>query len=338
MNQLRRDVVTGRWIIINVDEDQTHFDFLTEQREKKGGTCPFCPGNERMTSHEITAYGRKAYVPNSADWTLRVVPNKFPALKIEGEIGKIGVGLYDMSNGIGAHEVIVESPDHNKELSDLDIERVEDVIWSYSDRSLDLRKDPRFKYILIFKNYGEPAGASLEHPHSQVIALPIVPSRVTDELEGAKKYFDYKERCIFCDIIHQDMQDKELIVTDNEHFLSFCPFVPRFPYETWIIPKQHSPDFGYITKTEVESLAKILKETLQRIKNLLQDPSYNFIIHTEPLNGEGSMYKESYHWHIEIIPRLTKTAGFEWGSGFYINPISPEYAAKTLRDVKLLKE
>lgn len=335
MNQLRRDVVTGRWIIVDVSDAQSHANFIVEPNIKKGGTCPFCWGNEKMTPPEITAYGRKAYAPNTPDWTLRVVPNKFPALKIEGEIGRVGMGLYDMSNGIGAHEVIVESPDHNKELSDLELSKVEDVIWAYSDRSLDLRKDIRFKYILIFKNYGVLAGASLEHAHSQVIALPIVPSRVTGELEGAHRYFEYKERCVFCDIIHQEYTDKELTVCENEHFISFSPFVPRFPYELWIMPKQHSPDFGYITKTEVGSLAKILKETLLKIKVLLKDPCYNFIVHTGPLNGESAMYKESYHWHIEIIPRLTKVAGFEWGSGFYINPISPEYASRTLREVKI---
>jgi UDPglucose--hexose-1-phosphate uridylyltransferase len=333
MAELRRDPVTGRWIIVEVDKLKLPGDFEIEQHIHSGKICPFCPGNEQMTPPEIDAHREGQVIKNGPGWRTRIVPNKFPALEIEGNLDRLGIGIYDMMNGIGAHEVIIENPDHNKNMADLLDHEVERIIWAYRNRSVDLRGDKRFKYILIFKNYGEPAGASLEHPHSQLIALPIVPKRVLEELEGSHRYFEYKERCVFCDVIAQEIEDDERLIIENKTFMAFAPFVPRFPFETWIIPKNHTSDFTHIQKEEVIDLARILREILLRIKILLHDPSYNFLVHTAPINGGGE--REDYHWHIEIMPRLTKVAGFEWGSGFYINPTSPEAAAKCLREVKL---
>ena len=208
----------------------------------------------------------------------------------------------------------------------------EDVLWAYRDRILDLKKDKRFRYILIFKNQGAEAGATLEHTHSQLIALPIVPSNVIEELKGAMEYYKYKERCIYCDIVRQELEDRGRIVSENDHFLVICPFAPRFPFETWILPKKHSPFFEHASKQEYLDLSRSLRETLIRLNRALNDPPFNYIIHSNPLEEPDNGH---YHWHVEIMPKLTLVAGFEWGSGFYINPVTPEDAALSLREVGL---
>ncbi len=237
-----------------------------------------------------------------------------------------------MSNGIGAHEVVIDTPYHTKDLSDLENQEIENIISMCSQRTLDLFKDKRFKYIMIFKNYGPAAGASLEHPHTQIIALPMIPKNVKEELIGAHKYFEYRDRCIYCDIMRQEAQEKERVIVENKHFMAFCPFVSRFPFETWIVPKKHNSFFCLISPEEVPSLATIIKDIISKIKLTFADPAYNFIIHSSPLNGDSNI--DSYHWHIEIMPKLTRVAGFEWGTGFYLVPTPPEMAAKFLREAK----
>ena len=330
MSQLRRDPITGRWIIVNFEKAVKPEDFSFEKIKKNPDTknCPFCPGNEKMTPPEVVAH-REGGKPNTPDWTIRVVPNKYPALSLDGKLNKSGFGVFDKVNGIGAHEVIIDIPEHDLDIADIHDNQAEELIWSYYARSTDLKKDPRFKYILIFRNYGRSAGASLEHPHSQLIALPIVPKRVNEELHSALKYHDYKDRCVFCDIVTQEMSDKERIVEENDYFIAFCPFVSRFPYEMWIMPKKHESHFTTIKKEEVRPLGIILRNTMKKLKKLLNDPPYNYIIHTSPINGSE---KDYYHWHIEIMPKLVNVAGFEWGSGFYVNPVPPEIAAKNLSE------
>jgi len=331
MNELRRDPITGRWIIVFLDKIPAVSDFKVEPHAKKKEGCPFCWGSESFTPPEIIAH-RKYGAPNTPNWTVRVVPNKFPALRIEGELNKEGIGIFDMMNGIGAHEVIVDSPDHFRDMADLKCPEIEEVVWAYLARSMDLRGDKRFKYILIFKNYGKSAGASLEHPHSQLIALPVVPKRVIEELHGAERYYDYRQRCVFCDMIRQDKEEKSRIIYEDERFIAFCPYVSRFSYEVWVLPKNHRSDFANMPRDHVPGFARAMKNALARIKTLLSDPSYNFIIHTSPINGHE---REDYHWHVEIMPKLSKVAGFEWGSGFYINPVPPDVAAKNLLSVKV---
>ena len=329
MSQLRRDPVTGRWVEVAITHPKTCEEFDLKPQTKKGGTCPFCPGSEKMTPPEIEVIRDPKTKPDTPGWTVRVVSNKFPALKIEGELDKRGIGMFDMSNGIGAHEVIVENTDHNKDLADLTQDEIRNVISKYKSRSIDLENDARFRYILLFKNHGEPAGASLEHSHTQLVALPIVPKRVKEELKGAQNYFKYRERCVFCDMIAQEEQEKERIIFENKHFIAFCPFVSRFPFETWLLPKGHNPDFKSIDDIMIADMAAALKEILMRLKTRLNDPAYNFIIHTAPIRD--GVYEE-FHWHLEIMPKLTNVAGFEWGSGLYINPTSPELTAKCLRE------
>ena len=331
MSQLRRDPITGRWIIVNYEKGALAGDFSCEKVIKNDNTkkCPFCQGNEHMTPPEIVAH-RKTGKPDSPGWTVRVVPNKYPALGSEGALKKIGIGIFDRMNGVGAHEVIIDIPDHMMDIADISDTQAEELIWSYLGRSTDLRKDKRFKYILIFRNYGKSAGASLEHPHSQLIALPIVPKRVNEELKSSMEYFNYKDRCVFCDVVNQELADTERIVEENEFFIAFTPFVSRFPYEMWIMPKSHQSHFISIEKEEVGPLGSILRNSMKKLKKLLDNPPYNYIIHTSPING---LEKEYYHWHIEIMPKLVNVAGFEWGSGFYVNPVPPEVAAKNLKGI-----
>lgn len=332
MDQLRRDPVAGRWVIVFTDKPYAPSDFEIEPSPQKKGPCPFCYGHENMTPPEIQAHREGVTRANSPGWSTRVVPNKFPALRIEGNLDRQGVGMFDMSNGVGAHEVIVETPDHTKSLADLLDHEAEKVIWAYRDRSVDLHGDKRFRYIMIFKNHGYSAGASLTHSHSQLIALPMIPKNVKEELVGASRYYEYKERCIFCDMIIQEREENQRLICENSRFLAFSPFCSRFPFEVWILPKEHHADFSFIQTEDVVELARILKEVLLRIKQVLGDPPYNFIIHTSPIEQRE---REDYHWHVEIMPKLTHVAGFEWGSGFYINPTPPEIAAKYLREAKI---
>jgi UDPglucose--hexose-1-phosphate uridylyltransferase len=289
-------------------------------------------GNESKTPPEVLAYGRNGGGPNTPGWTVRVVPNKFPALGIEGDLDRQGDGLFDRMNGVGAHEVIVETPDHKSTLATLPVRAIEDVLWAYRDRVLDLKNDKRFRYALIFKNHGDAAGASLEHSHSQLIALPIVPKRVREELDAAKHYYREKERCIFCDMIRQEMESGVRVVGENDQFVSIAPYAPRFPFELWLLPKQHSSAFENNQSSVYSSLARMLKDTLSRLDAVLDHPAYNFMLHTSPV---GEEINDHYHWHFEIIPKLIKVAGFEWGTGFYICPTPPEESARFLREAQV---
>ena len=331
MPELRKDPITNRWVIISTERGKRPSDWPALPKARKDGFCPFCPGNEDKTPPEITAIRPNDSQPNESGWSVRVVPNKFPALQIEGELNRRGEGFYDLMNGVGAHEVIIESTSHLAELSDLSVDHIKNVFSIFRQRILDLKNDSRFKYILIFKNYGVSAGASLEHSHSQLIATPIIPKRVIEELDGARKHFELKERCIYCDIIRQEIHSGKRVVVEREDYISVAPFAPRFPYETWLLPTTHYSHFEAIESDEYEGLAIALKETLLRINKALNSPHYNFILHTSPIQ-EAPL--PEYHWHIEIIPKLTKIAGFEWGSGFYINSTPPEDAARNLRELE----
>lgn len=331
MPELRKDPVTGRWVIIATDRARRPTDFIRHTVVLKGGFCPFCPGNESKTPPEILAFRMGHGERDKPGWSVRVVPNKYPALGIEGNLDRRADGMYDRMNGIGAHEVIIETPNHYETFANMPEKSIENVLWAFRDRIVDLKQDRRFKYILIFKNHGEPAGATLEHPHSQLIALPIVPRRVLEELEGAKQYYDLKERCIFCDIVHEESSDDEArLVAENRGFVTVSPYAPRFPFETCILPKNHGASFENANSGDFASLAQMIKLVIGKMDAVLERPAYNMVLHTAPLVAQE--HGDYYHWHIELIPKLTKVAGFEWGTGFYINPTSPEEAARYLRE------
>jgi UDPglucose--hexose-1-phosphate uridylyltransferase len=327
--ELRKDPVVGRWVIISTERARRPSDFAPAPVTKSAGTlCPFCPGEESRTPSELFAVRPRGSAPNTPGWTMRVVPNKFPALRIEGELEPSGEGLYDRTTGVGAHEVIIETPDHAASLATLAPERVADVLGAYRERILDLRKDARLQYVMVFKNHGETAGASLEHSHSQLIATPIVPIMVEEELEGAERHFRLKKRCIWCDIIRQERRGEGRIILELDGFVALAPFAPRFPFETWILPSPHRSSFEDTDPGEILALARLLGEILRRMGKVLGDPPYNFMLHSAPLRTAGL---DHFHWHLEIIPKLTRVAGFEWGTGFFINPTPPEEAVRYLR-------
>lgn len=332
MLELRRDPIIGRWVIISTERGKRPTDFEAMDSESTPRFCPFCYGNESTTPDEIFAIRPLGSLPNSPDWTVRVVPNKFPALQIEGPLHRRADGLYDKMNGIGAHEVIIETPEHAMSLADLPHEHLCDVLYAFKSRINDLKQDTRFKYVMVFKNHGRAAGASLSHTHSQLIAMPIIPKRVSEEIEGAKKYYSLKERCIFCDILEQEIEDSMRVISISSHFIAISPYAPRFPFETWILPLKHACFFEESSEILFKDLATILSSTLKRLNCVLENPPYNFLIHNSPFNLKD---RDSFHWHIEIMPKSTRVAGFEWGTGFYINPTPPEESAQFLREAKV---
>ena len=330
MPELRRDPVVGRWVIIDSDHLKGPLDFPKEDNTPtRQAICPFCPGREYQTPQEVDAVRPLNSSANTPGWMVRTVPNKFPVLSSEGSLQKDGNGIYDQMTGIGAHEVLIESPDHDKSLTDLTKEEMSAVINQYQNRFRHLSKDSRFKYVVVFKNFGASAGATVEHTHSQIIALPMVPKTVLEELKGAEHYHQYRGRCVFCDMIPQEYQDKERIVVENSSFLAFCPYAPRYAFEICIIPKGHSPDFASADEATQGHLAQILQDVLKKIRQVLGNPSYNYYLHTAPV---GYTNAACYHWHIEIIPKLTRSVGFEWGTGLHIVPTFPQDAARYLRE------
>jgi UDPglucose--hexose-1-phosphate uridylyltransferase len=329
MPELRKDPVVGRWVIISTERGRRPSDFPSQPVQAQGGNCVFCPHNESKTPPEILAIRSPDSDVNGPGWSLRVVPNKFPALRIEGELEPSGEGLYDRMNGVGAHEVVIETPDHAATLATLPADAVADVLLAYRERVVDLKKDPRFEYILVFKNHGAAAGASLEHPHSQLIATPIIPIMVSEELKGAAEYWTMKERCVWCDVVHQERRGRRRVIMEANGFVALAPYAPRFPIETWILPTRHSSAFEDAGVEELRGLAEVLGEFLRRMDRVLHRPPFNFMLHTAPLR-EGPL--QHFHWHLEIIPKLTNVAGYEWGTGFFINPVPPEDAAAALRE------
>ncbi|MDR1940948.1 MAG: hypothetical protein LBQ47_01300 [Endomicrobium sp.] len=332
MSEFRRDPIIGRWVIIDAARNFDKNIPASESYPKDVSNCPFCCGNEHMTRPEILAYtDEKRRSPNSKNWTLRVIPNNKPVLEIEGALKRRAEGMYDKMEGVGAHEIIIESPDHFAKASSVKSAYYENVSRAGIDRIKDLRNDLRLEYILFFKNYGIAANAVFEHPYSQLIAMPIIPKRVKEEIEGGKKYFAYKERCVFCDTISQEISDETRIVSENDLFVAICPYASRYPFETWILPKNHNSDFDCISAKELSAYAQISGDVYAKLDRVLDDPAYSVLLHTGPLKERNLQY---YHWHAEVIPKLTKTSGFEWGTGLYVNPVYPEEAAKYLRESK----
>jgi len=340
VSELRRDPVLGRWVIIAPERALREEKLVIPKEERNPGPCVFCGGQELLDPHEIYAVRAPGTFPNTPGWLVRVLPNKFPALRIEGDLVREGVGMFDLMSGIGAHEVIVETPDHIVDTADLPYWHIATVIRTYRERVNDLAGDDRFKYVLIFKNQRYLAGATLQHAHSQLIATPAIPKRVKEEMTESRRYYEFKQRCVFCDMIRQELHlTPERLILETEKFVVISPFAAHVPYEIWILPKTHSCDFGTISDPETEGLAYALKQTLLKLRIALSDPPFNLFIHTAPFRrprvGYWDTIQQDYHWHLEITPRLTRPAGFEEGSGFYINPSLPEDAAAVLRATKV---
>jgi len=330
MSELRKDPIVDRWVIVSDAAVRTPTIPKEGVFPSLGSVCPFCPGNEYLCPPEILGNRPEGSQPNDAHWRLRVVPNRSPILVVEEDLKRMGEGLYDKISGVGANEVIIETPRHAVRQSQMEQGELENVFWAYRDRVIDLKRDMRMRFVVIYKNYGRMAGATLDHQYSLLMGLPIVPRGVLEELEGAKKHYDYKERCVYCDIVRQEIQQEIRVISETKDFLAIEPFAPRLPFETWILPKRHTPRYEDIEPGEIREIALIFKEVITRLDLALNYPAYNYVIHTSPFHQSCETY---YHWHLEILPRLTFLTGFEWASDLYINTTSPEDAAAFLKEI-----
>lgn len=337
MPELRRDPLLGRWVVFSPERKQRPQEFPVVPVTSSMNA--FLAGNEHLTPPEVFVIRPSGSAPNKAGWRVRVVPNRFPALRIEGELNPEAVGIYDRINGIGAHEVIIETPDAHQQLEDLPQDHFVDVLTAYRARIVDLMKDTRFRSILIFKNYGPLAGATLSHAHSQLVALPVTPLVVKQKLEAAQKYYEERERCIFQDILRHEQKESVRMVYENSGFAITCPYASRQPFELLVMPKRQSPDFHTCSDHELQLLAEALRTALRKLAIGLKKPHYNLILHSAPLRQPRKNYwgtiEADFRWHIEIVPRLSGVAGFEFGTGFFINTTLPEEAAEFLRNVRL---
>lgn len=338
MSELRRDPVAGYWTIIATERSRRPIEFVPKIPAEER-PCPFCEGKEAETTGEVYAIRRAGTKPNAPGWSVRAIRSKMPLLDEPDGTERSGIGLYDVMQASGAHEIIIESPRHAHGLDELSVPDIENVIRVYRERVNSLSKDERYRYALLFKNHGLISGSAkdvIQHTRSQLIGLPVTPKRVKEELIAAKNYYERHKRCVFCDVMRQESIDGTRTVSENPSFYAFCPFASRVPFESWILPKKHMSDFGKIDDAAIGHLSAILKDCLTKLKTLLNDPPYNLILHTapyrhkEPAGGWGTI-EEDFHWYLQISPRLAREAGFEWGTGIHINPTPPEDAAGLLR-------
>jgi UDPglucose--hexose-1-phosphate uridylyltransferase len=335
MPELRQGRATKHWVIVASERAKRPDQFKVESEEPElppvDVQCPFCPGNESMTPLEVLAYRSGLTAPNSPGWRLRVIPNRFSALAPEGDVAREQVdGFFRRMNGFGIHEVIVEVPEHNKTVATMEEAQAEEVFLAYRQRHQELSGDKRFSMVIIFKNHGKRAGTSLQHTHSQLVATPIVPTHIRHLLQEAAQYFDDHGSCVFCDINRAEIQAKKRLVLETPNFVAFEPFASQAPFETWVVPKKHNASFGNTLEREAREAANVTQKILQKFYFSLGNPDFNYVIHTAPFKDSEEDY---YHWYIQILPRLTTTAGFELGSGIHITTALPEDTAAYLRSV-----
>jgi UDPglucose--hexose-1-phosphate uridylyltransferase len=332
--EFRRDPLHHVWVAFAPERQRRPQDFKTAVLQR-GNLDPFAEGNERLTPPEVFAMREKGTDPNGPGWRVRVVPNRYPAMRIEGQLSANPEQLYDRMTGIGAHEVIIETPERDLGLEELPLTAIAEVLATYRERILDLDRDSRFQLIYIFKNVGPSAGASLAHAHSQLVALPMIPPLIEGKLARAREHYLRTQRSIFSDMIHSERTAGTRLVAENDGYFLFCPFASRFPFELAILPKRHHPDYVSCSPTELHDLAEVLRFALQRLNQVLDDPGYNLLLHTAPLRRPNTERFASasydYCWHVEIVPRFNSLAGFEIGLGTYINTVFPEDAARSLR-------
>lgn len=331
MSLIRQDPSTKEWVIISTERAKRPHDFAKAgpslASKAREAHCPFCPGNEGATPKELYR------IPDAKGdgWTVRVVPNKFAALSPGGELRrKEDSALFREMSGVGAHEVVVETPVHNRSIPLMKDAEVEDVLLTYVERYRVLREDPSIRYIIIFKNHGEAAGTSLEHPHSQIIGTPIAPQHTRRKYAVALSYHDDTGRCLYSDIVAAELKEKDRIIEETGRYVVFHPFASKSPFETWIVPKAQQPSFGQLSRGEIGELASVLKKNLLALYHGLGNPAYNFIVHTASFEDETKPY---FLWHLQILPRLTTIAGFELGSGISITTVAPEDSAVFIRDI-----
>ena len=330
MSELRYNLIAREWVIVATERAKRPKEFLRAEKEKKilpeyKDSCPFCPGNENKTPAETFRIGDAGF------WKVRSVYNLFGALSPKEAPKRNINGIYMSMSGFGTHEVIIEHPLHNTLIPLMADEDVENIIKTYKQRYAAIQKDKGIEAIIIFKNHGVSAGTSLEHPHSQLVATPIVPPQIRGRIASAMNYFDSTGACIFCKTLEEELKSKVRLVTETDKFVAFLPYAGAAPFMTWIFPRRHMPSFDEINENETRDLAINLKSTLQKLYYGLENPDFNYTIRSIPVREKGSEY---FHWYISIIPRLTQAAGFELGSGVFINTSLPEESAAFLRQVK----
>ncbi len=330
MPELRQDPVTGCWVVVAKERAKRPYDFIQKENNPIQ-ICPFEYGNESMTPPETLAFRPDSLPPNSPDWIVRVVPNKFSAFTPEDFEETLSDGLYKHRRAYGAHEVIIHGPDHDLNLATYPVAQTTQVLKAYKMRYSYHKNQPYGKYIQIIINHGKKAGASLEHSHSQIFAMPLIPQLPKSQLAGAADHYDKTGRCIYCDMIESEIKDSDRVIERTENFMVFVPYAAKLPFETWILPSQHRPQFEEITDSERDELAGVFRRTLRRFYVGLSNPPFNMYLHTSP---PGYERLESYHWHMSIIPKLTIAAGFELGTNMWINVTIPEQAAEFLKNVE----
>lgn len=336
MSVIRQDLITKDWTIFAVDRSGRPTDFK-EVKEKKilkeyDKNCPFCKGNEHMTPEKIMVIN-----DNSANWTVMVVPNKFPILKPGGggsnrdNIYRRITGPYLEVDGTGNHEVIIESPKHNDNLCLLEPDLIQNVIRVYRERFIKLSENGNCQLVVIFRNHGSRAGTSLVHPHSQLVAIPFIPGFIRNKFYESERYFDDFGKCVYCEMIAYEKKIKKRVIYENKNFIALAPYASVVPYNILILPKEHQACFSLIPEDNIGSFALILKIILKKLYNLLDNPDYNYVIDSAPFAQTGNRY---YHWHLEVLPRLVTRAGFEIGSGINVNTVLPETCAELLKETK----
>jgi UDPglucose--hexose-1-phosphate uridylyltransferase len=322
VSELRRDPILRRWVIIAPERTGDLSPRRGGARTDAPGPCPFCPGNEHLNPVEI------ARVDHAGSWRVRVTPDKHPLLRIEGQLAGRGAGMFDLMNAIGAHELVTDTPEHADTWADLSTAQMIRLLQTYRDRLRDLRRDPRFRYVLVLKNRGA-VWSRYPHAHSHVIATPFIPKRIEEELGGAREYYRHKERCAFCDQLTETLRNADRVIAERGDIVSFTPFASAYPYETWISAVTHDADFGAVADDTLEPLAELLVDGLARLGKTCEDPAYSIALHTGALDGSD---RQEFHWHWEIVPHLGHELGMEWGTGIFSNPVAPEEAAQRLRD------
>ncbi|MCX6763799.1 MAG: DUF4921 family protein [Candidatus Moranbacteria bacterium] len=328
ISELRQDLVTGDWVVIATGRARRPEDFAASERaieeDDFGKACVFCHPEETGQEKDVLMYQDQ-----EGDWSLRVFPNKFPAFARSRTPKHFEEGPYFAMDGIGYHEVIV-TRDHIKQMALMNPMEVAEVLDAYQERYIDLMNRKSVNYIEIFHNHGKEAGASIKHPHSQLMAIPVVSPYIKGELEGAETYYRSTKECVYCTMNEWECEDQKRVVFENEEFVAFCPFASRAAFEVWVVPKKHKPYFERTNSEEKLACGEALQESLNRIFKALKDPAYNFYIHTAPCDGKDYLH---YHWHIEILPHTATWAGFELSTGIEISTIQPEIAAEYLRNI-----
>ena len=356
MSELRQDPTTREWVIIATERRRRPHEFGSDFSSQKDNAanlqeyskdCPFCSGNEYLSPHETASYRTVGTNLNSKGWWVRVIPNKFAALSLNfeenaqvydgvravnpdfsGYFFPRATEVFRTKPGIGAHEVVIDTPKHNEQLPFFSDKQIQELFLMYRERYLNLHVNSKFKYIIIFKNSGANAGTSIIHSHSQIIATPIIPLTLRNNISQARFYYDEVGRCIFCDMIQAEIVDGRRIILQTADFIVFHPFASTSPFETWIMPLSHEPCFSNISIDKIKALAVIVKKILKGMYDALDDPDYNFVFNNPPIADEKEDY---YHWSLRIIPRLTMKAGFEIGTGMSINTAVPEETAEFMR-------